>query len=113
MMLCPCSRCRRGRSAAHGGNSFYPWAQLVWLSGQRQVRNFHLPEAARFTVAGCTRCGGGAPVLREGVPFVLIPAGILDGDPGARQDAHIHVASNASWYPFKDDIPQFLALPPG
>lgn len=86
----------RGRSAAHGGNAFYPLAQFAWLSGQSQVRNFNLPEAARFAVAGCTRCGGGAPVIREGAPFVLIPAGILDGDPGARPNAHIHVASNAS-----------------
>lgn len=111
-MLCHCSRCRRGRSAAHGGNTFYPAAQFTWLSGQSQVRSYKVPEAARFVVAGCTRCGGGTPVVREGVPFVLIPAGILDGDPGARPEAHIFVTSGASWYKFRDAIPRFAELPP-
>jgi len=112
-MLCHCSRCRRSRSAAHGGNAFYPLAQFAWLSGESQVRNYRLPEAQRFAVAGCTRCGGSTPVVREGVPFVLVPVGILDGDPVARPEAHIHVASNASWYPFSDDITKFPELPPG
>jgi hypothetical protein len=111
-MLCHCSRCRRGRSAAHGANTFYPLAQFSWLAGQSQVRAYRLPEAARFALAGCVRCGSGAPVIREGVPFVLVPAGLLDGDPGLRPEAHIHVASGAAWYPFHDDLPQFAELPP-
>jgi hypothetical protein len=64
-------------------------------------------------VAFCMRCGGGAPVERDNVPFVLVPAGLLDGDPGARPQAHIHMASKASWYPVVDDgLPQFAELPP-
>lgn len=111
-MLCHCSRCRRGRSAAHGGNTFYPLAQFAWLSGESQVRTYRPPDAARFAVAGCARCGGSTPVLREGVPVALVPAALLDGDPIARPEAHIHVASGASWYRFHDHIPQFAELPP-
>jgi hypothetical protein len=112
MMYCHCSRCRRGRSALHGANTFYPAPQFSWISGQELVRNFKLPEAERFTIASCSRCGGGAPVVREGVPFVLVPAGILDQDPGLRPDAHIHVASKPSWHTWNDGVPQFAELPP-
>jgi len=111
-LQCHCSRCRRGRSAAHGSNAFYPTSQFAWRTGRELVRRYKLPEAERFMVSFCTRCGGGAPVERDNVPFVLVPAGLLDGDPGARPQAHIHVASKASWYLVSDGLPQFAELPP-
>jgi hypothetical protein len=111
-MQCHCSRCRLGRSAAHGSNTFFAPAQLEWRSGRELVQSYKLPEAERFTVSFCTRCGGGAPTQRDGVPFVLVPAALLDTDPGARPQAHIHVASKASWYAIPGGLPQFAQLPP-
>lgn len=111
-MQCHCSRCRRGRSAAHGSNTFYPLAQFTWLSGRELVLKYKPPEAERFMVCFCTQCGGGVPVERDNVPFVLVPAGLFDSDPGTRPEAHIHVASKASWYTFDDGLPQFAELPP-
>ena len=112
-MQCHCSRCRRGRSAAHGSNTFYPLAQFAWNAGRELVRSYTPPDAERFALCFCARCGGGAPVVRDNVPFVLVPAGLLDGDPGARPQAHIHMASKASWYVVVDDgLPQFAELPP-
>jgi hypothetical protein len=110
-LQCHCSRCRRGRSAAHGCNGFYPLAQFAWLSGQELVRKYRLPEADRFAVCFCTRCGGGTPVERDNVAFVLVPMGLLDADPGQHPQAHIHVASKAAWYTIDDDLPQFAELP--
>jgi len=111
-LQCHCSRCRRGRSSAHGSNAFYPLAQFAWRSGRELVRGYRPPEAERFAVSFCTRCGGGAPVERDSVPFVLVPAGLLDTDPGTRPQAHIHVASKASWYAIHDALAQFSELPP-
>ena len=111
-LQCHCSRCRRGRSAAHGSNTFYPGGQFTWGSGRELVRKYKPPEAGRFMVSFCERCGGGAPVERENVPFVLVPAGLFDGVPDARPEAHIHVASKAPWYPITDGLPQFAELPP-
>ena len=109
---CHCSRCRRGRSAAHGSNTFYPTGQLAWRTGRELVRHYRPADAERFTVSFCTLCGGGAPVQRDNVPFVLVPAGLFDTDPGARPQAHIHVASKAPWYTFDDGLPQYTELPP-
>jgi hypothetical protein len=111
-LQCHCSRCRRARSAAHGSNAFYPVGQFEWGTGREAVRTYRPPDAERFAVAFCTRCGGGAPVARDNVPFVLVPAGLFDVDPGARPQAHIHVASKAPWYSIADGLPQFPALPP-
>jgi hypothetical protein len=111
-LQCHCSRCRRGRSAAHGSNTFYPAHQFAWRTGRELVRKYKVPEAERFMVSFCVRCGGGAPVERENVPFLLVPAALLDGDPGARPQAHIHVASKAPWYVISDGLPQFAELPP-
>jgi hypothetical protein len=109
---CHCSRCRRARSAAHGSNAFYPASQFEWRTGRELVRSYRPPDAERFMVSFCERCGGGAPVERDNVPFVLVPTALFDGDPGARPEAHIHVASKASWYRLSDGLPQFAELPP-
>jgi hypothetical protein len=111
-LQCHCSRCRRARSAAHGSNTFYPLAQFAWRTGRELVRSYKPPEAERFTVSFCSRCGGGAPSERENVPFVLVPAGLFDADPGSRPQAHIHVSSKAPWYTLQDGLPQFAELPP-
>jgi len=91
---------------------FFPASQFEWRSGRELVVGYRPPDAERFTVSFCSRCGGGAPVERAGVPFVLVPAALLDNDPGRRPDAHIHVASKAPWYTFSDDLTQFEGLPP-
>jgi hypothetical protein len=111
-LQCHCSRCRRGRSAVHGSNTFYAATQFAWRSGRELARKYKVPEAERFAVAFCVRCGGGTPVERENIPFVLVPAGLLDGDPGARPQGHIFVASKAPWFTITDALPQFEALPP-
>jgi hypothetical protein len=110
-LQCHCSRCRRARSAAHGSNTFYPLPQFSWLTGRENLRSYSPPDAKRFATSFCKRCGGGAPVERDNVPFVLVPAALFDSDPGARPQAHIHMASKSSWYSVADGLPQFAELP--
>ena len=47
-LQCHCSRCRRGRSAAHGSNAFYPVSQFEWRAGRELVRSYRPPDAERF-----------------------------------------------------------------
>ena len=111
-LQCHCSRCRRGRSAAHASNTFYPTSQFEWRTGRGLVQKYKLPEAERFAVAFCRRCGGVAPVERDNVPFVVVPAALFDTELSVRPQAHIHVASKAPWYTLADGLPQFAELPP-
>lgn len=109
---CHCSRCRRARSAAHGSNCFYAASALTWVAGRELVRDYRPADAARFTASFCARCGGGAPVEREGVPFALVPAALLEDGPDGLPQAHIHVASRAAWTAVGGEMPRFDELPP-
>jgi hypothetical protein len=110
MYQCHCSRCRKGRAAAHGANVFYQAADFRWTRGESLVADYKLPAAARFGVAFCRKCGGATPRV-AGVTAV-VPAGPLDTDPMVRPLAHIFVASKAPWFEIADSIPQLAEAPP-
>ena len=66
MYHCHCGRCRRARGAAHTTNLFAKVEDFVFTRGEDLVQQYKVPEAARFGVAFCTRCGGKVPrVSRE------------------------------------------------
>jgi hypothetical protein len=112
MYQCHCSRCRRARSAAHGANVFVKLADFTFKRGEELVSQYKVPEAQRFTVAFCTRCGGKAPSVQRAAGFVVVPAGVLDTDPLMRPQANIFVASKAPWFEITDGLPQYPELPP-
>lgn len=113
MMYCHCTRCRRGRSAAHASNLLYKMDGFRWTRGEAQVVQYKLPEAKYFAVGFCRRCGGALPHLSPERGAVIVPAGALDDDPGMRAEAHIFVAYKASWFEITDQIPQHAeSVPP-
>jgi hypothetical protein len=112
MVNCHCSRCRRGRSAAHATNAAWPLDAFRWVRGETQVADFKLPDARYFATAFCRRCGSGVPRTSTDLGVVIVPAGSLDDDPGARASEHIHVGSKASWYEISDSLPQHEASAP-
>lgn len=112
MYQCHCSRCRKSRSAAHGANLFYKLDNFRWLRGESLVVNYKLPQAERFGVAFCRQCGGATPRAVAARGAVVVPAGALDTDPGARPAAHIFVGSKAPWFEITDSIPQLVEGPP-
>lgn len=112
MYQCHCSRCRRSRGSAHGANLFYELDQFRWLRGEEHVVDYKLPEAKRFGVAFCRRCGAATPRVVAERGAVIVPAGALDTDPGVKPMAHIFVGSKAGWFEITDTIPQFAELPP-
>lgn len=112
VMNCHCSRCRRGRSAAHATNLFVSLDGFRWTRGESLVARYRVPEARAFSVAFCTRCGAGAPSVARERAWAVVPVGCLDADPGMRAQAHIFVGSKASWFEITDDIPRFAELPP-
>ena len=103
---CHCSRCRRGRSAAHASNLFFLPEQLRWLNGEDNVTAYKLPEAERFAVNFCKTCGSAVPRVVAKIGRVNVPGGSLDSHPGIAPSAHIYVGSKAPWFEIGDELPQ-------
>lgn len=109
LVNCHCSRCRRGRSAAHASNLFIKPEQLRWLSGEDQVTVYDFPGAVRFGTNFCSICGSCVPRFSASAGRVNVPMGSLDTDPGMSPTLHIYVGSKAPWFEISDDLPQFEA----
>ena len=112
MYHCHCSRCRRGRSAAHATNVFLKLEDLAFERGEELVAQYKVPDAQFFTVAFCTRCGSGAPRVARDRGFATVPAGTLDTDPGELPLQHIYIGSKAPWFEIADDLPRYREMPP-
>lgn len=112
MYHCHCSRCRRGRSAAHATNAMVKIEDFAFTRGEERVLAYKVPEAERFAVAFCSTCGGKVPRVARERGVVVAPVGALDTDPLSRPQAHIFVASKAPWFDITDALPQFAELPP-
>jgi hypothetical protein len=82
-----------------------PPTQFKWLAGESLVKLFKLPGAKRFAVAFCTECGTRVP--HKTGENMLIPAGVLDADPGARPENSIFWKSKAAWYVSPDEMKKF------
>ncbi len=112
MYNCHCSRCRRARSAAHTTNMFAKLDDFAFTHGEELVLQYQPPDAKRFGIAFCTRCGGKAPRVSRDRGMVGVPAGTLDTAPSMLPQAHIFVGSKAPWFDITDDLPQFAEMPP-
>jgi hypothetical protein len=108
---CHCSRCRRARSAAHATNGFVDPATFAWVRGEELLESWKIPEADRFAQTFCRTCGSAMPRVFPNRPFVVIPMGGVDGDPGTRPCEHIYVGSKAPWYEIADALPQHAEFP--
>jgi len=95
---CHCSRCRKASGSAHAANLFVPRAQFEWSAGEDSVKRYDLPQAQRFSVWFCGECGSRVPHNVKTREDVLVPAGLLDGDPQMRPENNIFWASKAAWY---------------
>jgi hypothetical protein len=76
------------------------------------VKHYKVPEAQRFAVHFCAKCGGGVPRHGEGVKVTLVPAATLDTAIDVRPTARIFVGSKAPWLDLVDDVPRFDGMPP-
>jgi hypothetical protein len=108
---CHCRRCRKARSAAFATNGFVPVGVFRWTRGEELLDAFKVPGARYFTQTFCRICGSILPRVDQGRGVVVIPAGSLDDDPGARVREHIFVASKAPWVEIADQLPQHVEYP--
>jgi len=108
MRHCHCTRCRRGRSAAHATNVLYKLEDFHFTRGEAQLSDYKLPDAQFFAVAFCNHCGGEMPRVSRERGFVVVPTGSLDTDPAVPTPAvHIFTGSKANWFDITDHFEQF------
>jgi hypothetical protein len=104
MSHCHCTMCRK-----HHGTSFatcisVPISGFRWTRGQESVV---LYRSSPFgTRSFCGTCGSVTPIVDEEMGLALCPAGNLEGDLTAQAEAHMFVASKASWHTITDSLPQ-------
>jgi len=108
---CHCSRCRKASGSAHAANLFVPQTQFEWRTGEAAVKRFDVPDAQRFSVWFCGECGSRVPHKVRGRDDVLVPAGLLDAEPGMRPQNSIFWESKADWYVEPQQMPRFKAYP--
>jgi hypothetical protein len=112
MMHCHCTRCRKSTGTGHATNIAIDPSQFRWLSGEDLIQHYDVPTAKSFSKWFCRSCGCPVPRMRRGGPFMIVPAGALDADPGMRPTDRIFWASRAPWscesggLPTHDELPQ-------
>ena len=110
MQYCHATRCRKATGAAFAAELAANASDLRWIRGENLVTVYEAPllrEPPLYRRAFCRVCGSPLPVAVEGTNFVVLQAGVLDGDLETRPFCHIFVSQNASWHTITDTMPQF------
>jgi hypothetical protein len=107
---CHCSKCRRWHGSAFRTRASIDKSQFKWLKGSDNLSAYKSSE--NVTKFFCKTCGSPLISTYENKPDVLgIPLGGIEGISNVNPEAHIFVASKASWYEITDSIQQYEAWP--
>jgi len=106
---CHCTMCRKAHGAAFGTYYFVSADRFRMSAGKDGVRHFQ--SSAEQTRSFCPVCGSVVPNQDSKGGFYFVPAGAHTDGPAI--EAHIYVASKATWQRIADDLPQHETYPPG
>ena len=107
--LCHCRRCRKVTGAAFFPGLYVRNEDFRLVEGKDLIAIYEAPilrKPPAYRSAFCSRCG--SPVPNPGPQSKwLVPAGLLDDDPGLRPDKHIFIELESPWFRITDDVPQY------
>lgn len=115
MQYCHAKRCQKATGSAFAVEVAAKSSAFRWVRGEDLIVTYDAPllrEPPAYRRAFCRVCGSPLPVVREGVPWVVFQAGVLDDDAGSRPFQHIFVADRPAWDELTDDLPRFDGRPP-
>ena len=105
---CHCISCRKTTSSAHAAHLFLPPEQFRWVSGEENIQRFidekDNPGYKRFF---CKTCGSSVPRLNRTEEWMVVQAGLLDGEPPTRPERNIFWSDRAPWFTDVDALPKF------
>ena len=105
IQVCHCTQCRRAQGGPFATNIPVAKVKLSFRSGTSLLKRFE-SSPGKFRVF-CAQCGSPVFSERTSAPDVVrIRAGLLQEPVDARPCFHAHVASQCSWWPIQDDLPQ-------
>jgi len=107
--FCHCNRCRKVTGAASMPALCVRVEDFRYLSGRKTIKTFEAPilrKPPAYRSAFCPTCGSPVPLPYENNPFIDVPAGLLDNDPGVLPARHIFVEHLAPWDRLTDDLPK-------
>lgn len=110
MSHCHCGYCRKSHGSTFATYVAAPARGFRWLSGKGEQGRYE--SSPGFERPFCPTCGSKLPGEAHG-DLQFLPAGLLDGDPVARPEAHIFTAERAPWDEITDGIHAFEGAPPG
>ena len=110
MSNCHCINCRKVSGADYGTFIQIPPQDFKWLSGREFVTTYESSPGNHR--AFCKNCGSRMPQSNDAWPFVSIPAGNLDEDPGMIPNANTFTASKAPWLSIDQSLPSTLVIFP-
>lgn len=116
IQCCHATRCRKATGAAFAPEIAARTADFRWITGQELVTVYEAPllhTPPPYRRGFCRVCGSPLPAVDPQAPFVVLHAGVLDGDPETRPFRHVFVGVKAPWFEIRDDLPQFAEhVPP-
>ena len=106
---CPCSMCRTFRGAAYATIAEASKDHFRWLSGADSLQAYTADNGT--TRRFCANCGSSLTFSSPNADpdLVEISLGCFDSEVPVKPDAHIFVASGASWAKPNDGLPQYEA----
>src|SRR5262245_17168881 len=107
---CHCSMCRKHHGSLFGTSLGVSRAAFRWLEGTDSIVDYR--ATAAFGRPFCSSCGSTVPALSHDERYWTVPAGLLEGDPGARPRTHIFVASRSPLVELDDVLPRHAGYPP-
>lgn len=108
---CRCSRCRKFTGSAFAANILVPPDKFTWTSGQELIGRFELEDTRHFATGFCKKCGSSLPWLTQSGKSYVVGAGTLDDDPGIRPMQNIQCASQAEWFTYPHELPEYDEYP--
>ena len=104
---CHCSMCRKFHGAAYATIAEARQDHFRWTSGQELLQGYTASNGT--TRSFCSRCGSSLTFASPAADpdLVEIALGCFDDEVPVKPDAHIFVASGATWTVPTDELPQF------
>jgi len=106
---CHCSMCRKHHGSLFGTSLGVSRDAFHWLAGTEEI--VHYRATAAFERPFCRHCGSTVPAASHDERYWTVPAGLLEGDPGARPRTHIFVASRSPLAELDEALPQHAGYP--